>query len=405
VKTWVSIAALALGLAVACPALASDTGYIHGRVTTEDGDTYEGEIRWGDEEAFWDDIFNATKVENENLDYLDRDQVNRLRGHRRNVWEVMFGDRDDDFTHLFAVRFGDLKQIEVHGRERLTVTFRNGETLRLEGGSNDVGARLTVLDPRVGKVRVRWNRIRTVEFSETPARLRDKLGEPLYGTVKTDRFEYTGHIQWDHDETLSIDKLDGDTRDGDVSIAFGDIATIRKYRSGVLVTLKSGDELYLTGSNDVNRDNRGILVKVDGIGSVKVGWRDFDMVTFADPAPNSGPAYASFGAGRRLNGEVESRGGDRFKGEIVFDLDETWDFELLHGKNGDTEYLIPFREIVKIEPKGSFSSDVELRNGIVVELEDSQDVTRKNNGVLVFTDAGRRPEYVSWRDVGAIRFR
>lgn len=403
-KTWVSIAVLALGLAAACPVLASDAGYIHGRVTTADGDIYQGEIRWGDEEAFWADIFNATKAENANIEYLDHEQIDRLRHHHRNVWQVLFGDHGGHLTHVFAVRFGDLKRIDVLGRQRLTVTFRNGEELRLKGGSNDVGARLTVLDPDVGMVRLRWSRVRTVEFTETPVHLKKKLGEPLHGTVKTDRFDYTGQIQWDNDETLSIDKLDGETRDGDVSIAFGDIRTIRKHRSGVLVTLKSGDELYLTGSNDVNRGNRGVLVKVGGIGSVKVGWRDFEEVTFSDPAPNSGPSYASFGPGRRLNGVVEVRSGDHLSGEIVFDLDETWDFELLQGTIGDTEYLIPFREIARIEPRGGSRADVELKNGLIVELEDSQDVTRKNTGVLVFTRDHRQPAYVAWSDVGAIRF-
>jgi len=403
VKKWVPIAAVALGLALASSALASDAGYLYGRVTTDDGDVYEGELRWGNEEAFWDDIFNATKIGNDNIDYVDNATLDRLRRHRRNVFEVLFTDRDEDFTHVFAARFGDLKRIDVRGDHRLTVTFRNGEEMRLAGGSNDVGARITVLDPGVGKMRLRWNRIRSIEFMETPARLKDKLGDPLYGTVKTDRFAYTGTIQWDNDETMSVDRLDGDTRDGDVSIAFGDIQKIRKHRRGVLVTLKSGSEMYVTGSNDVNRENRGVVVKVPDIGSVKIGWKDFEEITFSD-APRSGPTYASFGQGRKLKGVVESRDGDRYAGDIVFDLDEAWDFELLQGVNGDTEYLIPFRQIARIEPKSPFRADVHLRSGLVIELEDGQDVTRENTGVLVFTSDRRKPEYLAWRDVGTIRF-
>ena len=401
-KGWISMAALAAGLAVAAPAHGSDAGYIYGRVVTEDGETYHGQLRWGDEEAFWHDTFNGTKVENEHLEYVDDDVVDRLRREHRGFLEALFVDRDDDLRHIFAIRFGDMKRIEVGTGENVIVEFRNGEELRLRGGSNDIGARITVVDPSAGEHRLRWSRIRTIEFMEAPQRIANKLGEPLYGTVKTGRYEFTGHIQWDHDECLSIDELDGDTRDGDVAIPFEDIVSIRKHRQGAMVRLVDGAEEYLTGSNDVNDGNRGVVVRVPGIGAVKIGWDDFDEVTFQRPAPGSGRGYAEYGKGSPLSGVVETRGGRR-QGRIVFDLDESWDFEMLHGKNGDTEYLIPFREIAQITPQGRYRAEVRLRNGVEIELEDSQDVSRENNGLLVF-EGSRRPTYVSWRDVEAIRF-
>jgi hypothetical protein len=324
--------------------------------------------------------------------------VNRLR--REQPWSF-FIERDRPLTHLFAVRFGDLARIRVRGRDDVQVEFRNGETARLEGGSNDVGAQVTVLDPHHGRNTLEWKRIRSVEFRETPARLAKKLGEPLYGVVKSRHLDFTGRIQWDHDECLTIDQLDGDTDDGKVSLEFGDIASIRKYRRGALVTLRSGTELYLRGSNDVDRGNRGVLVKMRGLGSVKIGWNDFDEVRFL-PAPNSGRGYAEYAPGRELAGQVVA-GGQRYTGQIVFDLDESWDFELLHGKNGSTEYLIPFREIARIRPRGIRQSDVELRNGLVIELEESQDVSRKNDGLLVFTDR-QQPKYIAWRDVDEVVF-
>ena len=40
-------------------------GFLYGRITTADGATYEGRLRWGgDEEAFWGDYFNGSKDEN-----------------------------------------------------------------------------------------------------------------------------------------------------------------------------------------------------------------------------------------------------------------------------------------------------------------------------------------------------
>jgi hypothetical protein len=220
--------------------------------------------------------------------------------------------------------------------------------------------------------------------------------------VKSGEYEFTGRIQWDNDECLSIDELDGESSDGKVSIEFEDIASIRKYRSGAMVTLESGDELYLRGTNDVNDENRGVVVNVPKVGSVKIGWDDFDEVTFS-PAPNTGPRYAEYAKARELDGTVVTRDG-KYQGKIVFDLDESRDFEMLHGMNGDTEYLIPFRDIARIKPHGRSRSDVELHSGLTIELQDGQDVTRKNDGLLVFTGQ-KKPKYVAWEDVTEVVFR
>jgi len=389
--------ALAFGLALANPVFASDAGYIYGRVETLDGQKYEGELRWGTEESFWDDIFNATKYENENLEYVDR---NGRDWRHWSGWDF-FGIREHVFGHLFAVRFGDLKRIRVHDDDGLIVEFRNGSDLRLKGGSNDVGAEITVVDSKRGQHVLDWDTIRTVEFMDTPSKLAGKLGEPIYGTVKSGRYDFTGRIQWDNDECLTIDKLDGETSHGKVSLQFGDIASIRKERRGARVTLKSGSEIYLTGTNDVNHENRGVVVVVPRVGTVKIGWDDFDEVTFVD-APGTGRSYAEYARASDLMGEVVTRNG-RYAGRIVFDLDESWDFEILHGTNGDTEYLIPFRDIAGVKPVGGRRSEVTLHIGAIIELEESQDVTLKNDGLLVFAGEGE-PRFIAWQDVTDVRF-
>lgn len=407
----VSIVVLALAFTLASPVLASDVGYIHGRVETISGDVYEGQLRWGEEEAFWDDIFNATKAENENLQYIDARDRKRIRSEHSDEWNswswngfLGIGDHDWESTHLFAVRFGDLKRIEVGGGDDdLVVEFRNGDEMQLGGGSNDVGAVITVVDGKRGTREIKWKRIRTIEFTDTPATLSFKLGDPIYGTVKSGRREFTGRIQWDNDETLTTDMLDGDTQDGeDVSLEFGDIESIRKHRSGSLVTLKSGEDLYLRGSNDVNHQNRGVVVVVPGLGTVKIGWDDFDELKLIR-APNTGHSYADYANASDLAGEVMT-GNGRLSGRLIFDLDESRDFEMLHGKNGDTEFLIPFRDIARIRPLGKLRSEVELRIGLTIELEESQDVTRKNDGLLVFTGS-RKPRYVAWQDVSDVRLK
>ena len=54
-----------------------DEGFIYGRVYTDDGH-YEGPIRWGKEEAYWCDLFNAGKNDNAYIHYLSDDDRERL---------------------------------------------------------------------------------------------------------------------------------------------------------------------------------------------------------------------------------------------------------------------------------------------------------------------------------------
>mgnify|MGYP001803322075 CR=1 FL=1 len=66
------------------------------------------------------------------------------------------------------------------------------------------------------------------------------------------------------------------------------------------------------------------------------------------------------------------------------------------------EYIIPFRNIKRIEPIGYRYTIVQLKNGEELKLEDSQDVSEDNSGLLVFESS--RPQYVVWDDIDAITF-
>ena len=169
-----------------------------------------------------------------------------------------------------------------------------------------------------------------------------------------------------------------------------------------MVVLKSGRELELRGSNDVDEDNRGIIVTIEGMGRIDVPWRDFESVTFDDNAPDAGPAYSSFSKNKKLSGSVQTSSGT-LKGDIIFDLDESWDYEVLDGRDDDMEYVIPFENISSITPKSYRSSEVTLIDGSALRLERSQDVSERNTGLLVF-EGGKDPVYVPWREVEAVQF-
>lgn len=399
------------GLALSAMSAVSDANdeiFIYGKITTTSDKTYTGAIRWGKEEVYWSDMFNSTKTDNEYVDYLSRSQRRELDRGSGNIeifgLKVVTRNAGGSHDHTFACQFGDIKSMEINGRSRVKLHLKNGESFRLNGGSNDIGATVKILDEEAGLVELEWERIDKVEFMRTPNRLKEKFGEPLFGTVKTFYGDFTGFIQWDHDERVGDDELDGDSEDGDVSIRFENIASIEKKGRGSMVTLDSGRELFVKGSNDVNRENRGIIVTMPGMARVDIQWRDFDSVTFDHAISGPGLAYYDFAAPKYLEGTVTTTDGKSLSGRLVYDLDEAWDFEILQGNIDDLEYNIPFRFIKKIAPKSFNSSLVELRNGEQLRLEGSQDVNQNNDGVLVFENE-KDPTWIPWEKIEHVEFK
>ena len=191
------------------------------------------------------------------------------------------------------------------------------------------------------------------------------------------------------------------TDDGDdYEIAFDKIESIEKDgHNSSLVTLKSGRILNLRDTNDVNHNNKGVIVTVRGMGRVDIDWDEFDKVTFKS-APSSGSSYSSFSSPEKITGTVELDNGDKHTGEIIFDLDEEYTFELLNGENDDVKFIIPFSNIKEITPRGSSASIVILKDDSKLTLEDGKDVTDKNHGILIKTSPDRM--YVPWDRVDKI---
>lgn len=405
---------------------AQDEHFIYGRITMNDSKIYEGPIRWGKEEVYWNDIFNAAKVRNENLRHLSseqrRDLDDRQLFHRHDGWNqwgkwtesiVHWDDddddryvRNDDYVHQFACQFGEIKTLRPQGSKWVDVELRNGTKLELSGeGYNDVGLDIKVIDRELGEMEIYWNRIEKIEFVNTPSKLINRFGKPLYGTVESFGLKFTGYIQWDHDERLSVDKLDGDSDDGDLSIEFDKIASITRVGSRCRVQLKSGREVYMEGSNDVNRENRGVIVMNKDLPAVDVPWSEFDKITFEDKAPSALVSFEQFKNQKELSATVKTLGGDTYSGKLIFDLDEEQDFELLQGKDRDIEYTTAFRNVKKIKTYDDTRCEVELKNGSKLMLSDGQDVNGKNQGVLVFVSGKGDPQYVPWDKVSEIEFR
>lgn len=396
--TCVAILAFAIEVSAQSP-----QGFIYAKIYTEEN-TYTGPVRWGTEEMLWSDFFNAAKATDHYLKLVPEEKNDdswlNFDWTFNSIWE------NKVIAHQFTCRFGDLSGIRILDNQKAKLSFKNGAELIVDGqGYNDLGSRIHVIDPELGMVSLDWHRISRIDFLPTPSRLETTFGLPLYGTVEGVRKEnFTGLVIWDNDEHAGPDKLDGESNDGKLSIKFADIHSIEKKGDGSLVTLHSGREVFLTGSNDVNRENRGVMVITEDLGTVKLSWKAFRKVIFST-APHTGPSYSQFTKPVILQGTVKQIDDTELTGRIIYDIDETLDLEFLEGAENDIEYHIPFRLVRKIIPKNYDYSSVELTTGKTLLLGGLRDISSQNGGLLVFTKGKKDPEHVSWNKIYEIVFK
>ena len=394
--------------------------YLYGKVTTINGDKYQGALRWGGDEVYWVDLFNAQKTSSDFLKFLSKKEIQQISDQEGgsswlgidlgvlSIWD----DKYSRTAHQFDARFGDIKSIKPTGRSRAQVTLKNGVIVEVSGsGFADVGTSVSVYDEELGIVKLDWARIEKVEFLESGKTPKSLFGEAIYGKVKAGRRGFfEGVIQWDqgtsennHNERFLEDILNGKDRDGDKNIPFRSITKIVKKGNGVDVTLKSGREFYLTGSNDVNHENSGVVIYDREIGQIIVSWRDFEELEIIE-SKNQGPSYSEFPSSTGLRGTVINRDGEKISGLIAYDLDEAWEYETLDGQDDRVIYKIPFRNIKNIIPKNYSYSMVILRNGKELLLGESRDVSEDNDGVLIFTSKDAKPTYIRWSQIDEIIF-
>jgi hypothetical protein len=385
--------------ATVAPAPDVQQGVLYGRIATVGGATYEGRMRWGGgQEAFWGDYFNGAKDENP---WAAHAPLERLPQERRpiEIFGLKIAEREGpiDLDRLFMARFGDIARIEARGRD-VRVALKSGTVFdldRFEASDFDDGVR--VWDGRRGVVDLDSLQIRRIEL--LPIARPGGASDQLHGTVRTRRREFTGFVQWDREEGVGSDELDGSSADGALSLRFDTIRSIAR-RSGdsSLVTLLDGREIVLSDSREVGHGNRGIYVDDRRYGRVLVSWDAFERV---DLSPGgSGPAYDDFPPGRPLTGSVTTRAGRRLAGRLVYDLDESEITETLDAPSQGVDYTIPFGLIASIVPAGR----VTLHGGEVLQLERGGDLGQGNAGLLIFIGGRQSPEYVPWTDVEQVDF-
>lgn len=399
-----------LGLGAACRPLERDAGpaaaaaegahpsFLYGRVTTVNGVTYEGRLRWGgDEEAFWGHYFNGARKENPWAAHVPPE---RLPRKRRPIeifgLEIARSERPIGLGRLFMARFGDIARIEARGRD-VRVTLKSGSMFDLDRFSaSDFDDGVRVWDARRGVVDLDSLWIRAIDLLPSPRP--GAAPSRLHGTVRTRHGDFTGFVQWDRQECTGADELAGHTGSGELRLRFDTIRSIaRRSHDSSLVTLLDGREIVLSGARKVGQGNRGVYVDDLRYGRVLVSWDAFERVEFSPGG--SGPAYGDFPPGGPLTGSITTRAGRRLAGRLVYDLDESEVTETLDAPSQGVDYTIPFCLIASIVLPGAGRARVTLHRGEELLLERSGDLGEGNAGVLIFAGGRERPEYVPWPDV------
>ncbi len=166
----------------------------------------------------------------------------------------------------------------------------------------------------------------------------------------------------------------------------------------VELMLKSGETVELKGgSGDIGDDNREILIEDLDEGVVELYWDDIDKIEF-EPTPNG---ECNFGV--RLYGTLTTRRGEEYTGFVCWDMDETFDKDILDGDEKHRKRKIEFGRIKSIERHSSSSADVTLKSGKTMRLDDSNDVDRGNRGIII-SDLNLGRIKVDWDEFDMIEF-
>lgn len=377
-----------------------ESGRIYGTVRTIDGETFEGWIRWDKNEAYWDDILDVTKERDRKAD--------RRRSRRMRVLGglISWGNGSGRWSEL---KFGHIRTIIPTSSSDAIIILKSGEEYEMSSRSTDLGSSvrdIIVDDMREGEIYFDWDDIDEVNLSKEPTG-RESRAERLYGRLMTRRGdEFIGWIEWDVDEVMTSDVLDGDEgRRRNREIEFERIQSIeRRSQSSCIVTLKSGSTMKLSGTNDVNSSNKGIKVKDPSIGCIKVEWNDFDMVEFMPVPIDKLPSYDDFDGGHRIEGTVFTEDGERFSGRIIWDDDEAYTWEHLNGDYHDLDIAIEFANIKLIDKHSRRGAVITTRSGRNILLKGSNDVNSENSGIIVELEDGDEVE-IDWYDFEKAEFR
>ena len=391
--------------------LANPEPIIYGTITEKNGETTTGSIRWGDQETFLSDIFNGRKLTHVGIEHLSEDEVDELKDHQSGP-KASIGSLQITFKSFFGkelkppyfnVHFGALKSLEVVDNKGLfKATLHDGTTILSDDRANDLTDEIYVMTPEGEQSEFDWDELSRIDFSKAPENAKT-WGDGIYGTVTTENGTYPGRIMWDKDERLTDEELDGEDDSESHEIKFADILSIEKDDNHSIVVLRDGRELRLTGTNDVNRSNRGIWVDNPETGRVEISWKEFKKLDI-QPVQIDWLDFDDYVALHKpLTATVNLKDGETLPADqLVYDLNHQSSAELLYTDIDGHHHQMPLRLVKKMSVKNKHALELLMVDQTTKTAHGDRSVTFENNG-LVASHQGKY-QWVKWQEVESISF-
>ncbi|MDT8339893.1 MAG: hypothetical protein RQ751_00135 [Longimicrobiales bacterium] len=394
---------------------------LYGTVEARDGTLHRGYLRWGGEAAVWADALTGTRpVPRERVvawrQAQDRDTLPPLRVLEVEGYRISWPEEDEDFGARRAaeVRFAHIAELRPGEDGGVEVALRWGEVVpfRAPAGLARSERVVEVEPPAGGRIVLAWADVaRIVLDGEVDGEGTGPAAPDvrLHGSVQdVEGRTFTGYLGWGRAGLTTSDTLAA----GRGGLPFASVSAVERREEvggeAAEARLVGGDVRALTGRDlrDVRR--RGLRVSDPTLGWVGIPWSRVRRIRFHPPAAApAGPPPGVVPSGP-LVGEVYTRAGDVYEGEVVWDADEARAWEVLDGSAGGVEMAIEFGGIASIRRRED-GATVTLWDGRGWDLSGSNDVGPENRGVLVGTptdaEGGRHWTLVPWEALAEVHFR
>jgi hypothetical protein len=326
-------------------------------------------------------------------------------------FRVSWDEEDPEFAVRLtsSVRLGEVESARRFEERTLLLTLWNGQVAEMQVPGPDGGPgyeQIRVQDEEGAVAQIPWGAVESVTFSRDAAPAPPGEGR-LVGTVE-DRWgqRFSGAVTWDRTVALASDSLSGS--DG-ASLRLAEVRELRRTEEGTTsVRTADGETRTLPGTGSTGRQHRGVEVMDPGLGRVRIPWRDVRLVSVEDATdlPSADPTAP--GRLGRITGTARTRSGAAHTGTIIWDGDEAFRWEFLDGTWRGLEWSVVFAQIASVRRESSRAAIVTLRDGRVLEMRGSNDVSDENRGILVTAGDPEDPDsewiLIEWDDLEEVRF-
>ncbi len=410
VRVSASVVALALAFGTPHPARSQEEGMPHarshriwGEVVTREGERHIGFLRFTrGPVATWADVFRAQRVApaSHYRDWLNatQDGTEAIRSIDLKGYRITWGERHSDYPEYAVrkIRAGRIAALVAEEADFFNVIVRgadNDATLPWQARLAWPALSVEVTGTDNRPIRVRNSDVLRIDLFRAPRPAPDSQ-QPLYGTATTHTgFVFTGFSAWGS-RTFATDLPVRTYRDGTrVTIPLNQIRSFERSEGNPaptrLVTVL-GDTI------DGHQEARGrwtVRVSDPEIGRAEIGWEAFRSLRFMDAPPTDG--YESFASGHPLFGTVVTNTGEKVEGNIRWDADREWSWDILSGNADGVDLDIELGNIRSIERMPSKpgasggrrtlpKARITLVDGRSLSISGSRRTGLADRGVLVF---------------------